>query len=389
MSFIAAAASQGSTAPAFDDLMIAMDAVDTLRHENMLIESELSADERRNVLVDKLKAYYSSQGITVADEILERAVDEMDRNRFVHEPMKPGLTRVLASAYVRRWRYGRNAVAAAVLATAAFVAMDFTYSELVVKPAARAEKALMEALQTTLPMRLADAHSGAVAAAGKLGDSEAAKRADTMRDAAILLIDTRDADGASKKIDELETFRDGLLKRVLSIRYASEAESILADVDTAGWDTRAAAAYDGAKERLLKEASAGDAYAFEAAKKNLADLVRLIGSGLTLRIVDREGIRSGVWRTNDGGRTRVHYIIVEAVDAAGQTVAMDIENVETGRTERVDHWGIRVPVKVYDRVAHDKQSDGIIDDRQAGMKPAGSLDFRWDIPVSGGMITRW
>ena len=109
-----------------------------------------------------------------------------------------------------------------------------------------------------------------------------------------------------------------------------------------------------------------------------------------LRIVDRPGSRSGVWRTNDGGRTKIYYLVVEAVDPAGRTVPMDIKSVENGRTATVKSFAIHVPQSEYDRVARDKQSDGLVDDREAGEKPAGSLGFKWSIPaMDGQMITDW
>jgi hypothetical protein len=36
--------------PPLDDIMLAMDVVDTLRHQELLVERELQADDRRSTL---------------------------------------------------------------------------------------------------------------------------------------------------------------------------------------------------------------------------------------------------------------------------------------------------------------------------------------------------
>ena len=70
----------------FDDIMLALDAVDTLRHEAAVVDTELTSDERREAMIVRLREYYAGQGIEVSEEILDRAVADMDANRFVHRP---------------------------------------------------------------------------------------------------------------------------------------------------------------------------------------------------------------------------------------------------------------------------------------------------------------
>ncbi|HSP26063.1 MAG TPA: DUF6384 family protein, partial [Saliniramus sp.] len=64
-------------------------------------------------------------------------------------------------------------------------------------------------------------------------------------------------------------------------------------------------------------------------------------------------------------------------------------NEETGRTETVTTFGVRVPEAVYDAVRRDKSDDGIIQDEIVGEKPRGALEPVYTMPVMGGMITRW
>ena len=71
MSQGAVAAAGPPPAPAkLDDLMIAMDVVDTLRHRERLIERELNEEVREEQLVERLRALYKSQGLDVPDRVI-------------------------------------------------------------------------------------------------------------------------------------------------------------------------------------------------------------------------------------------------------------------------------------------------------------------------------
>ncbi len=52
-------------------------------------------------------------------------------------------------------------------------------------------------------------------------------------------------------------------------------------------------------------------------------------------------------------------------------------------------FAVRVPEATYNRVAADKQDNGIIEDDQIGSKPRGSLSPRFRMPTTGGYITQW
>ncbi len=66
----ATAAAQASTPAAatqpqkLDDLMLAMDVVDTLRHEERLVTRELNEAAREAELVERLRSIYASQAST-------------------------------------------------------------------------------------------------------------------------------------------------------------------------------------------------------------------------------------------------------------------------------------------------------------------------------------
>ena len=53
-----------------DELMLAMDVVDTLRHKELVLARELEGEDRDAKLLEQLREIYTSQGIEVTDEIL-------------------------------------------------------------------------------------------------------------------------------------------------------------------------------------------------------------------------------------------------------------------------------------------------------------------------------
>jgi hypothetical protein len=107
-----------------DELMLAMDVVDTLRHKELVLARELTAEERDAQLLGQLREIYTSQGIVVNDEILQRGVDALREERFVYPQPEPSFSRTLAHAYVARGRWGKPVGAAVVLLAVAAVAFQ-------------------------------------------------------------------------------------------------------------------------------------------------------------------------------------------------------------------------------------------------------------------------
>src|SRR5918993_998190 len=95
-------------APALDDVMMAMDVVDTLRHREDWVRRELDESGREEALIDRLRRIYSGQGIAVPDRVLEEGVRALEESRFVYAPPPEGLSKTLATLWVERARYGRG-----------------------------------------------------------------------------------------------------------------------------------------------------------------------------------------------------------------------------------------------------------------------------------------
>ena len=287
-----------------DDVMLAMDVVDTLRRRRRLVERELDAEGREQDLKQRLHKIYATQGIEVPDHVLEEGVAALKEERFVYSPPPESLATRLASLYVRRASWGKWVMASLAGLLVTWLVYHFT----VVVP------------RTQLPEKLEAAYQSVV----NVESDEARRRAEQL-------------------------------------------------YQTAG--------------TALKH---GDEEAAQTALQSLHDLRSTLEQAYTLQIVSRPGEKSGVWRVPDANPNALnYYIIVEALAADGRTLQVPVVNEENGRSERVSKWGLRVEKAVFERIAADKQDDGIIQQRQFGTKQSGRLKPDYRIPTSGAAITQW
>jgi len=90
-----------------DDVMLAMDVVDTLRHRSKMVEQELSQDGRDDALKERLRKIYAAQGIEVPDHVIEEGVTALKEDRFVYEPPRSSLQVRLAHLYINRGSWGK------------------------------------------------------------------------------------------------------------------------------------------------------------------------------------------------------------------------------------------------------------------------------------------
>jgi hypothetical protein len=288
-----------------DDVMLAMDVVDTLRRRERLVTAELGDADRRAELKDRLREIYDAQGIDVPDRILEEGVAALTENRFVFDPPKDSFAVRLANLYVSRNRWGPW-----VLGGVAAILLIF----------------VVHYVTVTLPTnRLGPDLAGTYEEIVAVSDSpEAIAAADELLAAGQDAFSNDRPEGAREALASLETLRDSLLQ------------------------------------------------------------------SYTLRIVNRGGELSGVWRIPDVNEAASnYYLIVEALDASGNLVRVAVENEETGQVDQVSSWGIRVDKEVFDAVAADKRDDGIIQNDVFGRKARGALQPDYAFPTTGAAITRW
>ncbi len=303
--------------PKLDDLMLAMDVVDTLRHDQTVVERELATDDSDEALIERLRGLYRAQGIEVTDRVLVEGVKALRERRFSYEPAPPGLARSLALAWINRGKYLWVFFG---LASALMVAW-LGYQFLVVRPQQVAAEQVDRQINEIIPKALANDY------------------ADIVREAKV--------DNARERADQL----------------LSDAKAALARGDVDGANKIAA---------------------------DLQALLKELRSEFTVRIINRPGLASGVWREPEiNTSARNYYLIVEAVAPSGQILTRPITSEETGQTKVVDKWGIRVSRDLFERVAADKRDDGIIQRNMVGQKKRGYTDIDYSVPLLGGLITKW
>jgi hypothetical protein len=116
-------------------------------------------------------------------------------------------------------------------------------------------------------------------------------------------------------------------------------------------------------------------------------------------VVSNPGQQSGIDRyyTDDQGeRASGYYLIVEARTADGKPMPVPVINRETGKMEQRSQWAEMVPQEVYNRVAADKQADGVLDETVFATKQRGQLEPQVSMSdeagqplVRRGQITSW
>ncbi len=183
-----------------DDVLLAMDVVDTLRHREQLVLTELDAGAREAALLARLKDIYAAQGIDVPERILKEGVKALEEKRFLYEPPKPSLGVSLAKLYITRDRW----LAPVSFGVVAIAALFGAYQIGVVVPArAEAERARIE-LAETLPTELTRLHGeiGAIAL-----EDGVKLRADSLLSEGRTAIADGDAKAARSAVEGLRTLQ--------------------------------------------------------------------------------------------------------------------------------------------------------------------------------------
>jgi hypothetical protein len=202
-----------------DDVLLAMDVVDTLRHREQLVLSELDAGEREAALLARLKDIYAAQGIDVPERILKEGVKALEEKRFHYEPPKPSLSVSLAKLYITRDRWLAPVTLAVVSAAALFGA----YQVGVAAPARANEVRARIELTETLPAELTRLHAEIRAAAR---EDDARLRADALASEGRSAVSASDSKAARAAVDGLKELQ-GDLSAVYNVRvvYGPDEEN--------------------------------------------------------------------------------------------------------------------------------------------------------------------
>ncbi len=186
-----------------DDLMIAMDVVDTLRHREDLVQRELDDEGREAELIERLRKIYRDQGIEVPDGVLLDGVKALKESRFVYTPPPAGWKRTMLTAWARRQTYGKR-VGMLALAVAG---VAWAYYFMVARPARLAQEQARIELTETLPKGMRAAHAEVLRIAT---DKAAKEKADALLADGEREVRAGNRAGIAKTRAELAALRDDL-----------------------------------------------------------------------------------------------------------------------------------------------------------------------------------
>lgn len=207
------ASSSKNTEAEFDDVMLAMDIVDTLRHRTLIVEREMSMEDREAALIDRLREIYHAQGIDVPDRILKDGVKALEENRFVYAPPKSGLQHSLAKIYINRSRWLKPFGLLFAVAAFASASYEFGYEQ----PKQRAAEAVRVELSVTVPRELVTLRDAAL----ELAKTDIARRRiETSYQDGVSAANEGQLDAAKGALTSLENLK-GDLSKDLTIRVVS------------------------------------------------------------------------------------------------------------------------------------------------------------------------
>lgn len=404
-----------------DEVMLAMDIVDTLRHDRSTVERELDAETRDDLLIERIKNIYAGQGIAVTDDLIRSGVEGLKQDRFAYLPPRPSFALRLAQVYIDRWKWFRRCAIAAVLLSAGFVAWQLpqqwqerraysTYTQRFVEVSERvgkldarvqrltrwhdAQSAAEEPVRAPIGRIVDDIDTALKRIRGQRANLSALSVADSDNFAAQKQASSAAVEASAAELVEIETAVDTLeTKTALADQLAglatrfSAATTVLAGAALNAADQ---ANVTGISQQAAAALRAGDAVLGEASVRRLDQIAAQLSQVYELRIVSQSGVKSGVWRYPvDNPKGRNYYLVVEAIGESGMPLTLPISNEETQKIEDVSRFAVRVPESGYESVKADKLDNGLIDNALVGIKRRGELDVVFKIPVAGGYITQW
>lgn len=196
-----------------DDVMLAMDVVDTLRHRQDLVTRELASETREAQLLEKLRDIYHQQGIEVPDRILREGVAALAQSRFNYVPPPPGFKRRLAELYVRRKKWGPAILALTLMLLVAGGGYFLVYKPIQSNLAAQAQAELTVTMPATMEALYRDIFN-----ATKV--QRAAFEAEEIRDRGLAAAEAGDRAAAERAVADLTELRD-TLRQEYSLRVVN------------------------------------------------------------------------------------------------------------------------------------------------------------------------
>jgi len=204
-------------------------------------------------------------------------------------------------------------------------------------------------------------------------------------------IERRNLNEARQKESELGKVRDDITQ---FSNFISQTETVYQSIKAVVKEEEASQKGDALYQEAKQLSVSGDVSRLSQVVSQLQDINTTLNKEYTLRIVNRNGVRSGIDRyytDNSGKRVSGYYLIVEGVNPNGNVLQFNIKNEEDGQIKSVTMWGERISQKVYERVKEDKLDNGIINNDTVGKKERGYLREKMTMQgiTKQGQITQW
>ncbi len=413
----------------------AMDAVDEFRRHDEAVDHEYDLRASQPRFMEQLRGTYSSQGLTVTDDALQKGIELYYAGRLTYTPV-PLWKRALSALILHRLMVAA-VIVIAVGATGAISSAVAVYQheeQVWQRQAVAAEKKRLDDAATASSMALQQQDLKGKGLAGKIDALEEKMRAYAgasdpeaqylvknieqgviQARAALTTVPAmlkgftpynitptnyQQADKAIAEADsQLSAASAGIDEANSAIGHFNEAKvdeaqaqrALAAAAEVHPGDATTKSALDETVSMVRGAVVQGNTANMTEATTQLSSLTDFIQQHLRINIVNADGVRSGVWRYSvSNPNIKNYYIVVQAVDDAGKVVPMSIRNEENGATSTVNYWGERVPEAIYDQVRDDKVSHGFVTNVVFAEKPAGSMNIAYSrIPKSEGAITNW
>ncbi|WOR16344.1 DUF6384 family protein [Hyphomonas sp. FCG-A18] len=186
-----------------DEVLVAMDVVDTLRHRDQALLKELDRTGRKADLIKRLREIYEAQGIEVPDHVIEQGVKALEEQRFRYIPPKDSFSVRLAKIYVSRSRWWKPVVGGIAAIGVALSVYQFGY----VGPQNARAEATQIALTETLPRELAEARQAALEVSE---DADADRMAESLYQTGLEAVQGGRVTNARQAVEGLEQLETDL-----------------------------------------------------------------------------------------------------------------------------------------------------------------------------------
>lgn len=411
------------------DQMGVMAVIDGLRHRSNQVQELLDAKKNEALVAEKLRSYYSSNGISVTDDLIDRGVEEYYSKRYVfsNKPLTKWQQTVVNN-WIGRSAHIKTAKIGSLFSVSAFVLISGSMhmyeagkrTDLIdeikasenllldinqkmsrqrqllksaseVKPAISGIKVNLDYSEKTLVSEFNNTY--------KVDDNRFfASAKDTLeglKDSGEVDDQLRVAKFHHKTLSEVYgklSLNDQYMLNISRVeRSLSAISSVESDLASMSLDAEDKGVFDhaitSAKDHLSKVSYSDSSFMQKLADidtevSNIQNMATFAKTPITLKIVNKTGVKAGVERNYNASKGKSWYAIVEPYTDYGDVTKMKVKNVEDGTEAISGLFGVSITHEAYKALKADKLDNGHVDNDLIGKKPADNLKFSYETSVT-------